>query len=264
MLNGAIHIHSTYSDGEFSLPELREIYLSAGYTFACMTDHAEAFGAKKLERYIAECNSLSDERFCFVAGLEYECERRLHILGYGVAALLGTTDPQEVIQQIDERGGVSVIAHPPDGAFDWLESFERLPQGIEVWNSKYDGRYAPRPATFRLLYKLQQRKPTTLAFYGQDLHWKKQFRGLANVVLGESLTREGIVTALASGSYLGRKEDLELPSTGKLPEPLLAHFGSVHERCDRLQQWAKLVKGMIDRLGVRVPALLKAQLRRLF
>ncbi len=264
MLIGAIHIHSTYSDGEFSLAELREIYLSAGYAFASLTDHAEAFDAEKLERYIRECNSLSDEHFCFIAGLEYECQNRLHILGFGVTALLDTMDPQEVIQRIDERGGVSVIAHPHDAAFDWLESFERLPQGIEVWNSKYDGRYAPRPATFRLLHKLQQRKPTIHAFYGQDLHWKKQYRGLASVLPGQTLNREEILAALASGSYLGMKEDLELPSSGKLPEPLLAHFGSVHECSDRLRQWVKRVKKMTDRLGVRVPAPLKAQLRRLF
>lgn len=264
MLKGAIHIHSRYSDGEFSLRELREIYLSAGYSFACMTDHAEAFDAEKLQQYIEECKALSDDRFCFIAGLEYECQNRLHILGYGVAALLGTTDAQEVIRQIDGRGGVSVIAHPAATMFDWLESFALLPQGLEVWNSKYDGRYAPRPETFRLLHRLQERKPTLRAFYGQDLHWRKQFRGLSNAVSCQTLGSEEILAALACGNYLGFKGDLQLPSSGNPPEPLLVHFASVHERSDRLRQLAKRVKELTDRLGVKMPAPLKAQLRRLF
>ena len=87
MLKGAIHIHSTYSDGEFTLPELRDVFRSAGCAFVCMTDHAEAFDAESLHRYQAECEALSDGSFCFIAGLEYGCEQKMHILGYGARRL---------------------------------------------------------------------------------------------------------------------------------------------------------------------------------
>ncbi len=80
-LKGALHIHSTYSDGEFTLTELKQIFLAAGCSFLCMTDHAEHFNETKLRAYLDECRSLSDDEFRFVAGLEYECERRMHILG---------------------------------------------------------------------------------------------------------------------------------------------------------------------------------------
>ncbi len=53
-----------------------------------------------------------------------------------------------------------------------------LPRGLETWNSKYDGRYAPRPGTFDLLLRVRERRPDMLAFFGQDLRWKQQFRGL--------------------------------------------------------------------------------------
>jgi aryl-alcohol dehydrogenase-like predicted oxidoreductase len=49
--------------------------------------------------------------------------------------------------------------------------FDPLPDGIEVWNSKYDGRYAPRPGTFEMLARTKVRRPDVRAFYGQDLHW---------------------------------------------------------------------------------------------
>ena len=52
MLKGIIHCHSTYSDGEFTLRELREVCLVAGVDFVCMTDHAEAFDESRLRAYV--------------------------------------------------------------------------------------------------------------------------------------------------------------------------------------------------------------------
>jgi PHP domain len=263
MLKGAMHVHSTYSDGEYTLPELRGIFLEAGCTFACMTDHAEHFDAEKLGRYIHECSELSDERLVFVAGLEYECENRMHILGYGATRLVETKDPELVIREIESQGAVAVIAHPKDEFFEWIEKFQILPRGIEVWNSKYDGRYAPRPGTFALLQRLRQRKPEMLAFYGQDLHWKKQFRGLW-VELDSERTANGILRALALGRYRGLKEELALPSTGIVSEEQLLQFGRTHAFSFRMWRALKQSKQMLDRVGIRVPEALKAQLRRIF
>ena len=264
MLKGAIHIHSTYSDGEFTLGELRDVYLAAGCDFLCMTDHAEAFDRAKLAAYVDECRALSDDRFRFIAGLEYTCDNRMHVLGYGVTSLVTTTNPQEVIRSIEHEGGVSVIAHPMDAAFEWVESFDALPDGIETWNTKYDGQHAPRPSTFHLLKRLQKREPRLLAFYGQDLHWKKQHRGLFNIIERNVSSREEVLAALARGDFHARKGPLELPSSGGLSEDLLARFGVANGRTARKRRLIKRAKKMIDRIGVTVPAPLKAQLRRIF
>jgi hypothetical protein len=243
---------------------LREVYAALGCDFVCMTDHAEYFDAASIKSYVEECRSLSDDRFRFVAGLEYTCDNRMHVLGYGVTSPVTTTDPQKVIRHIKGEGGISVIAHPMDGAFEWIESFEELPDGIEVWNSKYDGRYAPRPGTFRLLARLQAREPRMRAFYGQDMHWKKQHRGLLQIVRCESATGEEVLAAFARGDYHATKENLELPSSGILPESLLARFGGVNERYARKRRLIRQAKKMINRMGLTVPAPLKAQLRRIF
>lgn len=264
MFKGAIHCHSTYSDGEFTLPELREMFIARGFRFVCMTDHAEAFDAVSLRSYVEECDSLSDDRFRFIAGLEYECQQRMHVLGYGVTSLVTTVDPQEVIRHIEREGGVSVIAHPMDSMFPWIETFETLPRGIETWNSKYDGRYAPRPATFQLLWRLQEREPEMRAFYGTDLHWKKQFRELHNVVRCESVTRRDVLAAFASGDYSGVKGDLELPSNGQLPESLMERFGEINRRYHLVRRLLKNTKKMTGRLGKSLPAPIKSQLRRIF
>lgn len=261
---GAIHVHSTYSDGEFTLAQLRELSLAAGWSFVCMTDHAEAFDAAKLRAYLDECASRSDDRFRFVPGLEYECETRLHILGYGMTSLAGTQVPGEVIHTINKQGGISVIAHPPDRAFEWIESFASEVKGIEVWNSKYDGQYAPRPGTFALLRRLQARSPGIHAYYGLDLHWKKQFRGLLTRVDCTGNSREEILAALASGNYCAIKADLELPSSGELSEALLAQFAAVHARSTGFRRFAKRCKELLDHTGIPIPAPIKSHLRRFF
>jgi hypothetical protein len=262
MLKGALHVHSTYSDGEFSLPELRELFLSEGCRFVCMTDHAEYFDERKLRKYADECRSLSDEKLCLVNGLEYNCERQMHILGYGARALTSSKDPQNVVRHIDAQGAISVIAHPRDNLFSWIESFETLPQGIEAWNSKYDGRYAPRPATFGLVRRLQTRRAGLHAFYGQDLHWKKQFHGLFVSVNIDAPQPASIISALARGEFCGQKKELCLPSSGVLAEELLEQFSRAQLRSRSFHGLLKKGKRALDQLGIKVPESLKARVRR--
>src|SRR4051812_28074773 len=112
MFKGAIHIHSRYSDGELTLPELRDVYRAEGCAFVAMTDHAESFHAESLERYVAECAALSTPDFLMIPGLEFACLNRMHILGIGVPVLAMTREPEPVIAHIEKHGGISVIAHP--------------------------------------------------------------------------------------------------------------------------------------------------------
>lgn len=264
MLKGALHVHSTYSDGEFTLAELRDIYRAMGCRFVCITDHAEAFHEEKLKRYHEECAALSDDNFRFIPGLEYGCERRMHILGYGMKSLTDTMDPQRVIANIRDRGAISVIAHPKDESLPWIESFEVLPDGIETWNSKYDGRYAPRPQVFRTLLQLQKRKSEVQAFYGQDLHWRKQYRGLLNLVDSAKVSENGILTAIRRGDYVGTANGIELPSSGQISDELMAKFSAVHNRSHTLRNFVSKAKKTLDSIGISVPGALKAHLRRIF
>lgn len=263
MLKGVVHVHSTFSDGEFTLAELRTAFLASGCAFVCITDHAEFFEASDLDKYRMQCAALSDYRFCFVPGLEFRCEQGMHILGYGVTSPVETEDPQEVIQHIEANGGIAVIAHPKETAFEWINSFSTLPAGIEVWNSKYDGRYAPRPGTFQLLARLQERRPDMRAFYGQDLHWKKQYRRLFNLVDCRARVPKYILNAFRYGQYSASKGELKLPSNGRLPQPALDRFECLHARSDQLRRCIRTAKKLADDIGVAIPAHLKSQLRRM-
>jgi hypothetical protein len=264
MLKGALHVHSTYSDGERTLADLRRLFIAEGCTFVCLSDHADAFDPALVQKYVVECASLSDERFLLVPGLEFGCDRRMHIVGFGVTSLCRSNDPQEVLAHIRRANGVSVIAHPPNVLFEWIESFGERPMGIETWNSKYDGHYAPRASTFRLLHRLQRHTPAMLAFYGQDLHWLKQYHGLFTIADADFLTSAAILHALRSGAFHGKKADLELPSSGEVSEQLLERFDRVSSRSMLFRRLASRMARVQKRLGLAVPPPLKAQLRRLF
>jgi predicted ATP-grasp superfamily ATP-dependent carboligase len=261
---GALHVHSQYSDGEYTLGDLRKIFVSAGCRFVCVTDHAESFDEPKLESYLHDCARLSDSDFFFVPGLEYECDGGMHILGYGCRTVLNSKDPQRVVAHIQEHGGVAVIAHPANRMFSAIEEFSVLPHGIEVWNTKYDGRYAPRPETFQLLHRLQQQKPTLRAFYGQDLHWKRQFRGLFTILSGPTISGENILNTLREGEFWGSRGQLRLPSSGQLDQRLLSRFELEQRNSARLRRLVKYGKEVSGRFGLSVPGVVKSQLRRIF
>ena len=264
MPRGALHIHSTYSDGERTLAQLRSTFEASGCRFICVTDHAEAFDQARADEYRRECEALSDDRFSIIGGLEYRCDGGMHVLGYGVTALIDSTDPQEVFELIARHGGVSVVAHPKNTVFPYLEALEVLPNGIEAWNSKYDGRYAPRPGTFRLIERLRAKRQDLHAFYGQDLHWMKQCRDLLTVVDGTAFDRQTVLSALAAGTFVGRKGNRTFPASGRMAPSELRHFEAVHRWSQRMRLTMRSVKTSVEAIGLAVPSPVKAQLRRIF
>lgn len=268
MIRAALHVHSTYSDGELTLPELRAKYIAAGCRAVCMADHADAFDAEKVASYVAEMERLSDDTFLFVPGLEFGCVQRMHVAGYGVTSLTGSDDPQLVIAHIRAHSGVAVIAHPPDQLFPWIEGFGTLPDGIEAWNSKYDGQYAPRPGTFDLIARLQRRAPALRAFYGQDFHWRRQFAALFTEIDVRDVTSSAILDALMRGAYRGSHlqgvVQTVLPSDGVISVELRGRFEETSARTMRVRATLKSVKRTLGGAFKLLPAPVKAYLRRFF
>jgi hypothetical protein len=263
-IQAALHVHSTYSDGELPLAHVRDLFLKEGCQLVCMADHADFFDERSLAAYIAECRQLSNQHIQLLPGLEFECRGRMHIVGYGVETLIDSADPTEVIDHIARAGGVSVIAHPAPEHLPLIPSFPLLPDGIEVWNTKSDGSAAPRPAVFDLLQELRKRKPDLLAFYGVDFHWKYQFHGLLNEVTIAGGGERAVIDALRAGRFEGVHGSLRLPSDGKLPASLLADFAVRNSRSGRLRKLLKRVKKWGGPLGRALPASVKSQLRRFF
>jgi hypothetical protein len=102
------------------------------------------------------------------------------------------------------------------------------------------------------------------AFYGQDLHWKKQYRGLFNLVEAAATDRLSMLNAFRAGRYHGLIEQTQLPSSGELPETVLADYETVSSRYMRKQHLFKRVKKMSGAVGRSLPGPVKAHLRKIF
>ena len=145
----------------------------------------------------------------------------------------------------------------------WMGTLRKT-DGIETWNTKYDGGYAARPATFRLLNRLQKRKPGMHGFYGQDLHWRKQCRDLFTMVDCGRLTSTHILSALRRGDYYGVKGHLKLPSDGQLPSDLVERFEVLQQHSGRMRRIGRRVTSLVKRLAFLIPFSPRSAMRRLF
>jgi hypothetical protein len=219
-INGLLHIHSSYSyDGEVSLQQLRDLCKNSGYKFITLTEHAKNMSKDKMKMLVLECNSLSSADLTFIPGLEFDCDGDYHILALGIEEYIETANPKEVISKIHELGGIAILAH--------VSYYDRIPydvlaslDGIEIWNIKYDGKYAPKLKNFKILKKFKEINPNIICYGGLDLHEINEFKKLLINVRTRSVDSKDskkILTALKAGNFhitnglfiIGSKGNLE-------------------------------------------------------
>jgi len=131
-----LHAHTTWSDGELSLPELVNLYGRAGFDVLCVTDHvlreddpwpaangrtcvtAENFDAY-LEEIDRECDrALSRFGLLLVPGLELtyndlDPDRACHAVAVGLRQLVPMdAGPAAAMEMARDYGAAVVVAHP--------------------------------------------------------------------------------------------------------------------------------------------------------
>jgi len=136
-LVGCIHIHSTYSDGTGTVPEIACIAREVGLNFIMMTDHnnlrAVANGEEKWYGTVLaiigyEINDIDDTNHYLAFGLSEEVDRNL--------------PAPEYVRQVKKNGGFGIIAHPDEKRnhlvehppYPWTAWESNDYQGIEIWN----------------------------------------------------------------------------------------------------------------------------------
>jgi PHP domain-containing protein len=218
MKRGVFHVHSVYSDGDESLERLVEVFRLSGMSFAAVSDHAEVFDEGRMQEYVRLCESLSDNRFLVIPGLEFALHGGdIHILGYGITRRVRFKTMEQLVDGIHDEGGLAVLAHPPVGCTNMIGSIKGKLDGIEVWNGRYDGVHAPRSDSFQLLRRVRRQKVETVAYCGVDLHKMSQTRKLLYAdVNTDGLTRSEIMHALRAGSFTLHGGNIAIPSSGDL------------------------------------------------
>jgi len=216
-ISGIMHLHTKYSyDGTVSLREVAKTAKKRGFSFLLLTEHSNHFDAQKMARLIADCRAFSTEEFVIISGLEVDCDFGRHILAIGIKQYIGTGDPARVVEAIRENGGLAVLAHPALYQFrSFLPSAAKL-NGVEVWNSRYDGKYAPNPKSFTMLKSLQNENPRIFAYGGQDLHSAKEFDPLCLTLDASTVSERDVLQCLEAGRFKVVRKRTTIDASGEI------------------------------------------------
>ena len=110
----ALHTHTSSSDGAFWPEDVAALYRQRGYDVLALTDHERS----------NDIRGLSGPGFLVINGIElhplfpgHKC-RNHHIIGLGVphgypVSRGAQKDVRQCMQQIEDLGGIAVLAHPP-------------------------------------------------------------------------------------------------------------------------------------------------------
>lgn len=132
LYKGAIHIHSTYSDGTGTVEEIARAAKKAGLSWIIITDHNTM---KAKEGFY--------DGVCVIVGYEITPEDENHYIALDIKTPISPElPPLEFIQEVKNQGGFGFIAHP-DGKISRKNSYRCLRWsdwcirdfgGIEIWN----------------------------------------------------------------------------------------------------------------------------------
>ena len=139
--SGAIHLHTTASDGGQDLNDVLRVADEVGVDFIVLGDH----------NAIDPRHASLTSRVQLVPGIEYTPEYKVeydpagepvgydsgpnHLLGIGISNP-GTEDfddPQANIDSVNKLGGLSILAHPADFWLPWKAWQVQRYAGIEIW-----------------------------------------------------------------------------------------------------------------------------------
>jgi hypothetical protein len=133
-----LHAHTTWSDGELSLPELVDLYGCAGFDVLCVTDHVLrgddpwpalhgrlCIDEGRFDDYLAEiererARALSLFGLLLVPGLELtyndpDPDRAFHAVALGPRGLISMDEgPAAAMERARDLGAAVVAAHPYD------------------------------------------------------------------------------------------------------------------------------------------------------
>ena len=159
MLLCDFHIHTNYSDGKLSLPDVIDFYGRHGFDCICVTDHladprrligklAElsnfTLGREQLDEYFDVCEREARRAWrkygmLVMTGIEfnkdgYTQKSSAHLLGIDLKAPISPSlDLPETIAQIHSQGGLAVASHPHIMKSEWGKNTLHLWENQETY-----------------------------------------------------------------------------------------------------------------------------------
>lgn len=154
---GALHVHTTRSDGAGSPEDVASAAARAGLDFVILTDHGDATRAPDAPRRVDGVLLIDAVEISTTGG---------HYLAIGLprAPYRLAGEPRDVIEDVARLGGFGIAAHPdsPKAELSWREWQAPFP-GLEWLNADSAWRDEPRETLLRALAGYGWRAPETIA-----------------------------------------------------------------------------------------------------
>jgi hypothetical protein len=259
---GVAHLHSTLSfDGHLPLDRLATFLSDRGVQFALVSEHVETLDAPKVQQLIGECRACSTESFLMIPGIEIDA---LNALFYGIVGVDAWTDNDDLARQLAASGAMVIVSHPVKVKGPLPKLTASLVEGVEIWNTRYDGKLAIDLSMLQYWRSLErQLRRRLLPVCGIDFHSTRDFASVTFNVDCERLDTGELLNAIRSGRYVIARAGKAIPldvRRGTLPVRY-----TLYSRCYRtIFVLAHVLHRGMSRLGLKMPTALKVPLRRLF
>ena len=262
IFRGVAHVHSTYSfDGTLALQDLAAVLKGRDVHFVLMSEHVESLTPEKIDCFLIDCKRYSDDSFLLIPGIEIDA---LNALFFDVQSVRAWEDYQDLARQLAQGGALVAVSHPVKVKGSVPAVTAALVEGVEIWNSRHDGKIAADGRIIAFWRSLQEHLNRSLApLCGIDFHNRHDFIPLTLEVECETLDRASIMTGIRAGHYHIKLAEKTLPldfKTGHLPFDY-----RVYSKLYRLLYSAVYASHRaFVRLNIRPPKMLKSVLRRIF
>ncbi len=196
---GALHTHTTRSDGALSPDQLAAAYAREGFAFLVVTDHDAVTRASAPRGMLV----LPGEEIatCVKCPPRTDADRAGHIVGLNLrAAIASQQPPQHVIDDVDAQGGMALLVHPTllaSGEGFTNATLRNLTgyRFVEVTNLDAD--------SARTFYDTVLSRGTRVWLVGgDDAHTLREVNATASVIVNaDRLTAANVITNLRAGNF---------------------------------------------------------------
>ena len=254
-LRGTVHCHTTHSfDGTMDHAQLREYFLERGLRFVCLTEHIEYLDQGKVNAIFEACEANSDDEFLFIPGMEMDYFK-IYFLGLKPCEV-DFTDHRSQFESMLPHAEMCVFSHPIKARYDYPQWLIDLCDGVEILNTKHDGRHYFRPQSEKLLERVRRQRPSTIGLAGMDFHGPKQYSATHLVLRNPiSLTREAVLHELRAGAF-----DIEM--AGRRLADVSPSERAVLRARIHMMDFAHWTNKKLANAGFRLPKALKRMLRK--
>jgi hypothetical protein len=157
VVRGAMHVHTTNSDGSGTPEEVAAAAARAGLQFVIFTDHGDATRPPESPRYRSGVLAIDAVEVSTASG-------HVIALGLGRSPYPMRGEPADVLEDLQRLGAMTIVAHPTSLKADLVWRDERRPfDGVEWLNGDSEWRDEGVASLARILFTYGFRAPESLA-----------------------------------------------------------------------------------------------------